>query len=109
MSLDRAGRRPPKRLALPRPPCHLLRQATLTAILISTAKVGTSIDAFYAALKTIAGPAGAGTGLAVLDKAAAAVNAVKVAQVPAQGAAGGGGAGRRVLGVTAGGRGKCGG
>jgi hypothetical protein len=61
-----------------------LPQATLTAILISTLRIGTSIDSFYAALKNIAGPEGSGgsaTGLAVLDKAQTAVNALRVAQV----------------------------
>jgi len=64
----------------PPPPPHAPppRQATLTTIVISTVKVGTSIDSFYAALKSYAGEA---TGLRVLDQAKAVANAVKVAQV----------------------------
>lgn len=54
--------------------------ATLTAILVTTAKMGTSIDSFYAALKKIAGDAAPPTGISVLDKAQVAVNAIKVAQ-----------------------------
>lgn len=53
--------------------------ATLIAILVSTARTGTSIDSFYAALKTIAGPSPA-SGLVVVDKAQVAVNALKVVQ-----------------------------
>lgn len=55
----------------------VLDLATLTTIVISTVKVGTSIDSFYAALKSYAGEA---TGLRVLDQAKAVANAVKVAQ-----------------------------
>ncbi|KAI8469257.1 MAG: hypothetical protein J3K34DRAFT_470080 [Monoraphidium minutum] len=54
--------------------------ATLIAILVTTAKMGTSVDSFYAALKAIAAEGPPATGISVVDKAAAAVNAIKVAQ-----------------------------
>jgi hypothetical protein len=51
---------------------------TLTAVLITTARMGTSSGALYTAIKTIA--ASPAPGLAIADKATAAVNAVKVTQ-----------------------------
>eukprot|EP00877_Chromochloris_zofingiensis_P010488 jgi/Chrzof1/5693/Cz16g12010.t1 len=53
--------------------------ATLGAILITTARLGTSPQSFYTAVKTIAGPSPRG-GLAIADKVQTAVNAVRVAQ-----------------------------
>eukprot|EP00775_Hariotina_reticulata_P003826 gene3826-4084_t len=54
---------------------------TLTSILITTAKLGTAPMAFYDAVKAIAGPAGGpAEGLKLVEKAKAAVSAVKVAQ-----------------------------
>lgn len=56
----------------------LLDLVTLTAVLITTARMGTSTSALYSAIKTIA--ASPAPGLALADKATAAVNAVKVSQ-----------------------------
>lgn len=54
---------------------------TLASVLITTAKLGASPVAFYGAVKAIASPAGASRdGLAIVEKAKAAVSAVKVAQ-----------------------------
>ncbi|KAF8058368.1 DYF13 [Scenedesmus sp. PABB004] len=54
---------------------------TLTSVVITTAKLGTAPQAFYDAVKAIAGPAGSGgaDGLKIVEKAKAAVSAVKVA------------------------------
>eukprot|EP00879_Flechtneria_rotunda_P001643 GHRR01001803.1.p1 GENE.GHRR01001803.1~~GHRR01001803.1.p1 ORF type:complete len:350 (+),score=128.99 GHRR01001803.1:229-1278(+) len=54
---------------------------TLTSVLISAAKLGTAPDRFYEAVKAIASPPGSSNeGLTVIQKAKAAVSAVKVAQ-----------------------------
>ncbi|WIA41955.1 hypothetical protein OEZ86_009259 [Tetradesmus obliquus] len=62
--------------------CLLFDIVTLTSVLISTARLGTTPVAFFDAVKTIAAPAGSSTaadGLKIVEKAKAAVSAVKVA------------------------------
>lgn len=54
---------------------------SLTMVLITTAKLGTTPLAFYEAVKAIASPAGATEGLSIVEKAKAAVSSIKVAQV----------------------------
>uniref|UniRef100_A0A383WDY0 EF-hand domain-containing protein n=1 Tax=Tetradesmus obliquus TaxID=3088 RepID=A0A383WDY0_TETOB len=60
--------------------CLLFDIVTLTSVLISTARLGTTPVAFFDAVKTIAAPAGSSTaadGLKIVEKAKAAVSAVK--------------------------------